>query len=44
MMWYISHDCIFKDINQLMFFSDILRCREKVHDNKDYSHGNSNLR
>ena len=27
---YISHDCIFKDINQLVFFFDILCCWEKV--------------
>ena len=26
---YISHDCIFEDINQLMFFFDILCCLEK---------------
>ena len=30
---YISHDCIFKDINQLVFFFDILCCWEKVCDN-----------
>ena len=28
---YISHDCDFQDINQLIFFFDFLRCGEKVH-------------
>ena len=41
---YISHDCIFEDINQLMFFFDILRCLEKVHDNQEFSHGSSKPR
>ena len=41
---YISHDCNFEDINQLIFFFDFLRCREKVHDNKKFSRGNSKTR
>ena len=30
---FISHDCTFEEINQLMFFFDILRSHGKVHDN-----------
>ena len=30
---HILHDCIFEGINQLLFSLDILRCREKIHDN-----------
>ena len=38
---YISHDCNFEDINQLVFFFDFLCCWENVHDNKEFSCGNS---
>ena len=41
-MRYISHDCNFEDINQLIFLFDFLCCCEKVNDNKEFSHGNSN--
>ena len=41
-MRYISHDCNFEDINQLTFLFLFLRCREKIHNNKKFSSGNSN--
>ena len=41
---YISHDCNFEDINQLIFFFDFLHCREKVHDNKKFNRGSSKPR
>ena len=31
---YISHDCKFENMNQLIFFFGFLHCCEKVHDNK----------
>ena len=40
-MRYIS-DCYFEGINQLIFFFEFLRCHESVHDNIEFSCGNSN--
>ena len=31
----------FKDKNPVIFFNDFLLCHEKVHGNKEFSHGNS---
>ena len=33
----------FKNVNALIAFFDFLHCCEKFHDNKEFSHGNSNL-
>ena len=41
-MRFISHDCNFKDIDQLIFSFDFLCCHEKVHGNKEHSCENSN--
>ena len=39
---YISHDCNFEDIHQLIFFFDFLHCCGKVLDNKIFNCGNPN--
>ena len=36
-MRYISHDCNFEGINQVIFPFDFLPCRKKIRDSKEFS-------